>query len=322
MAFIKWETLKNPIFSRLDQNWCIKDACACFREGVFYLFFSAFYEDRGRIRCHVAGVTTRDWHTYSEPILLLDGQEAGWTGIASPNITETPSGYILTFNSWGDTHPNKRTNSLFYIQSADLVHWSAPLEVARNLTEGIRAIDIAVARVDDGWILAYKDRKGWRKLFCGLRDRTRIAWSSDLDGAFSFIGRGYGSFTLQDKTRSKRTHENFEFLRIDGIWYLLSTDYTPHRAFLYKMGGSGTGSPRKEWLSWVEGRELVVPREAFNTAHLSNAAFLADWREYDGFFYLLYAGNTENRSFARRGNNQLGLARSRDLVNWDAPKAA
>jgi hypothetical protein len=50
-----------------------------------------------------------------------------------------------------------------------------------------------------------------------------------------------------------------------------------------------------------------------------HAAFLTDAREQDEFFYLLYAGSTETRTFSGRGDARLGLARNRDLVTWDVP---
>jgi len=42
----------------------------------------------------------------------------------------------------------------------------------------------------------------------------------------------------------------------------------------------------------------------------------ARMRQYDGYYYLIYAGRTEGQAFARRGWNQLGLARSSDLMHW------
>jgi hypothetical protein len=59
--------------------------------------------------------------------------------------------------------------------------------------------------------------------------------------------------------------------------------------------------------------------ENFNTDNVANACFRADWREYDGHFYMIYCGRTEGKSHLGRGNNKLGLARSKELINWQAP---
>ena len=89
--------------------------------------------------------------------------------------------------------------------------------------------------------------------------------------------------------------------------------------FCVAMTMKGSGKKPEDWLEWHPPTVLKVPQEGFNTYHRSNAAFLADWREYDGYFYLLYAGTTEGKTHAGRGNNKLGLARSQDLKTWSAP---
>ncbi|HEV2500996.1 MAG TPA: hypothetical protein VGY31_15610, partial [Terriglobia bacterium] len=50
--FIDWASLRNPVLAY--PHWSIKDAAMAYRDGVFYIFFSAFYEDHGRVRSHVA----------------------------------------------------------------------------------------------------------------------------------------------------------------------------------------------------------------------------------------------------------------------------
>jgi hypothetical protein len=73
-SFVEWRQLRNPVLGYPD--WSVKDATVIHRDGVFYLFFSAFYEDRGRGRCHVAEVSTRDFKTYSAPLLNFAGDAA------------------------------------------------------------------------------------------------------------------------------------------------------------------------------------------------------------------------------------------------------
>ena len=312
--FLEWNLLRNPIYSH--KEWSVKDACVEYKDGTFFLFFSAFYRDRGKIRSHVVEISTKDWKTFSEPILTLDGREENWTGMASPNISKIDENYVLTFNSWGTRHPNKRTNNLFHVTSKDLINWSEMKQVARNLTEEIRAIDIAIAFENNMYYLMFKDRdfKRIKKI-----DRARIAVSNHLDDDFEYIENGFARFYLKDRQENKKTHENYQFLKIDGTWYLLSTDYMPHEPFIYHIGGSGSGENDMDWLTWENGYKLAIKQEKFNTYHLANAGFLADWRRHDGNFYFIYAGNTEVRSFARRGNNKLGLSRSTSLKDYHPP---
>ncbi len=308
--FIDWNTLENPIYTR--RFWSVKDACMGFRDDTFYLFFSAFYFDRWRTRSHVVGVKTKDWKHFSEPILFLDGKEGRWTGMCSPNITQIQDTYYLTFNSWGDKHKNGLKNSLFYLKSDDMEHWSDKTMVADNLLHGTRAIDIAVVYANDKFYLTWKDRTKERG------DWARIGKCDRLDDDVQFVGKdGHMKFYNQNGEEPDMIHENFEFIKIDGKWHLLSTDYSPHQPVLYEM--EGEGGKDEDWLTWVNGRTLNVPKEGFNTNHRANAAFLADWRGYDGYFYLLYAGRTHFLTHRGRGNNKLGLARSKDLVNWKVP---
>jgi hypothetical protein len=98
----------------------------------------------------------------------------------------------------------------------------------------------------------------------------------------------------------------------------LSSDYPPKtRGMLYSI--SGDGSKDEDWLEWIDGYELDIPKEDFNSDHVANAPFIADWREHDGYFYCIYAGRSENKSYLGRGDNKIALARSKDLVQWEVP---
>ena len=128
---IDWNNLENPVYQHED--WSTKDACMIYKDGMYYIFFSAFYHDRGRERSHVVGIKTSDFETFSEPLFIWDGQEDGWIGMASPNITKIDNTYYLTYNSWG----NKlfKPNQLFYATSTDLETWENNKPLATNLTK-------------------------------------------------------------------------------------------------------------------------------------------------------------------------------------------
>lgn len=298
-----WDKLKNPIYA--VPNWSVKDACMIEKDGVFYLFFSAFYFDRGQERSHVVGVKTTDFIDYSPPLFIWDGTKDDWIGLCSPDIIYADGKYVLTYNSWGDK--KDKPNQLFYAISNDLECWQAGLPLAANLTTGKRAIDAALAFYNGWWILMYKE---------GSPGKARIAASKQLDGGWEFIGEGFPTFHRLAE-HPAQVQENYQFLNIDGRWHLITTDYRPHQMFIYQMGSTGERLP--DWLVWVEGRPLEMPQEAFNTDHIANAGVVVDWRSKDGYFYCLYAGRTEGFSHARRGDNKLGIAASTNLVHWFAP---
>jgi hypothetical protein len=299
--FIDWQSLSNPVLSY--PKWSIKDAAMAYRDGTFYVFFSAFYPERGQVRSHVVEVSTRDFEHFSEPILNFDGEEEGWIGMCSPDLQRLGGKYVMTFNSWGDK-PGK-PNLLFYLTSEDLVHWSQRQTLARNLTQDKRVIDAALAEVDGGYYLIWKEgTQGHMK--------PRLAFAAALDQPFKFVGDGFPALMMADGNDDGLTHENYEFVHTQGKWYLLTTDYNPEGSYLYQL------DPGSGWLKWTQGYRLQTPKEKFNTDHRDNAAALYDWRQYDGYYYLIYGGRTEGKTFAGRGWNRLGLSRSKDLIHWSA----
>lgn len=313
--FIDWANLRNPVLSY--PNWSIKDTAMAYREGTFYVFFSAFYLERGQVRSHVVEVSTKDFAHFSDPIFNFDGEEDGWIGMCSPDVQQLYGKYVMTFNSWGDK-PGK-PNELFYMASDDLIHWSSRKTLGLNLTQigNQRVIDAALAQADGGYYLVYKEQTP------GIHSRPRMAFSASLDGPFHYVGDGIVSLLMPDGKDNGFFHENYEFLRANGQWYLLATDYLHNNQdhdkydvqapYLYAL------EPRSHWLTWVQGRTFDIPRETFNTESIDNAAALYDWRKYDGYYYLIYAGRNEGQTYAKRGWNQVALARSKDLVHWSIP---
>lgn len=236
---------------------------------------------------------TRDFLTFTEPLFIWSGADRGFWGFCSPNISQVGGTFVVTYNSWGDK--DGQPNQLFYATSRDLERWDAHHPLAANITRGRRAIDAALAWHNGMTFL------GWKE------DQTpQLAIAQSLDAAmWRRLGSPGGGW-----------FENAEFLSIDNVWYLLATG-EGHRPFLARL--SGNPERPDHWLQWGARMELDIPRESFNTRDLANAAFLADWRALDGYFYLVYAGNTEGDSHAGRGDNRLGLARSKDLQRWKVP---
>ncbi len=298
-----WSRLRNPMLEYPD--WSIKDYACAYQDGMFHLFFSAFYEDRGRVRSHVVQVTTPDFREFSEPLMNLDGREDGWIGMCSPDLARIGDVWHLCYNSWGDKEG--APNQLFYRSSCDLRSWSPERPLAANLTKGIRAIDAAVAPWQGRVVLFWKEVQ-----------TTRCAISDSMDGEFRLIGDGLPKMRMRDG-REVPWNENYQLLFIDGKWRLLvstKTDDSHMFPVLYTM--QGDGSREEDWLRWVDGHRIEVAVEEFNTRDRANAsAIVLPGRMADGFWYLLYAGNSEGQTFLKRGHNRLGISRSRDLVRWE-----
>lgn len=291
---IDWDRLSNPIYSYKD--WSVKDACMIYNEAdsSFYVFFSAFYFDNGQVRSHVVGVKSRDLITFSEPLFIWDGQSEGWIGMCSPNINKVGDRYILTYNSWGDK--KRKPNQLFYAESTDLNAWNKHLPLARNITKGVRAIDAAIIPHNGQYLLTWK------------RIQTAQVSVSDSLGANRWLNLGglnLGWF------------ENAQFIAIEGHLHMICTVVDKAQK-IYKM--KNQGGDIWNYTTWDFVAEIKVPEEAFNTNERMNAGFLFDNTAIDGYYYYIYAGRTENKSQLGRGDNKLGITRSKDLQTWSVPE--
>jgi hypothetical protein len=293
--FIPWDQLRNPVYSHED--WCVKDATMIQKDGVFYIFFSAFFEDVGQERSHVSAVKTQDFKTFSEPLFIWDGKKDGWIGMCSPNIVKSGNIYYLTYNTWGDK-PGK-VNQLLYAVSKDLETWDEihrPL--AANLTEGKRAIDAAVEFHGGKCYLVWKEVQ---------TPQIAVAAKIGADGWMRLGETNMGWF------------ENGQFIRVDGKWLLVCVE--KHRSEkttpIFEIVDNGDAD--EHWVKWKVKTRIPVPDEGFNSVWRVNSGFLVDWRALDGYFYHLYSGAIDDKSHAKRGNMKLALQRSKDLVTWEVP---
>ena len=298
-----WHKLKNPVHSVVGES--IKDFCCARLGDSFFIFYSAFYEEQGKLYCAVCEIQTEDFLCFSEPLLWL-GPMNEFKGYCSPDISRVGDTFYLTLNTWGDV--GGQPNQLWFTSSTDLANWDSLNPLAQNLTREERAIDAALGHYDDGWRLMWK----------GHGHQTTIAFAKDITDDFDYIDDGLVTFCHLDGSCTHVGHENYQFLTIDGTPHLLTTCFAAgHLPVLYRQGTA------TDWLSWYEVRTLHLPEEYFNTFDLANASTLYDWRAYDDHYYLLYAGTTECETFKGdakwgRGWNVLGLARSKDLIHWAA----
>jgi len=289
---LPWKILKNPVLAY--ENWAIKDPCMIFRDNEFYLFFSAFFDDHGEERSHLVSVRTKDFIYFSKPDFIWDGRKEGWSGLCSPNISLCQGKYYLTYNSWGEIHPNGKKNTLFYAVSKDLVNWEKDIPLGMEVIKDERAIDPAVTEFNGKWFLCFK----------GLESPI-VARAPSIDGPWQIVGTPDTGWLIGG-----------EFIMIDGCWYLAGTGrgLVP---ILSRM--KGTGDKPEDWISYHPPLRLSFPLEHFNTCIRTHCFFLSDNRNQTGKYYALYVGATENISHLGRGNCKLAIASSPDLVNWHVP---
>jgi hypothetical protein len=293
-----WAAVRNPILGYDDRS--IKDAYMVRHEGTWFFGYSEASDNPFRFRLGFA--STKDFRTFTR-METLDAPETG--GLASPTVVRAPDGrFVMTYNSH-TSDVGGALNKLYYRTSTDLRTWSPPtrIHVEGADADADRLIDAAIAFASSGAYLFFK------------REQTATvahSASGSIDGPWTILG-----------ALSPKALENFQPIRIDGQWFLLGTTIPLiHRPALHRLAGDEKDP--QSFRSWTLVRELEIAEQSWNTGpafgyERANAAFLADDRATDGFFYLLFAGSTDIESFNGRGHARLGLARSRDLITWELP---
>lgn len=296
-AVIAWDQLTNPIYAEAGM---VKDQSLRFIDGRWHLWFSTRTEGSGG---YATSSDLVDWTTHAP------GFE-----FASPDITRALDGRYVITQQIPDEATGPGVHKLAYraAETPEELVAVEPVRLAPGIYDEERLIDAALAHTDDGLFLLFK--RGARETLVQTPTLAHSP-SGSLDGPWELIGDPeLGLF------------ENYQFLPIDGTWHLLGTRIPFHEPTLYRLDGEAADP--QAWLTWTELGELEVPVEAWNnqpdgiaglTYDIANSAHLCDARELDGYYYLTYAGATELETNDGRGHQQIGVARSTDLVTWEVP---
>ncbi len=301
---LNWDKLKNPILSRQDRM--IKDQTIKFHDGWVYLFASQrFAEGEAAEAVFFRSRDLVDWEEWSDEDVEVFG---------SPEVVQTGDGFVMTFQAGSDPE-NDFMRRLYYSTSTDLYDWTPPIELAPGVHESASIIDGCVAPLYDGrLVLGYKHRS--IQLFFVTISENGLSgpWSEPL------IAWPGGELEWA---------ENYQFLKVDDEWRMVATskdptgracdnDYTcNHEPFIYRL--EGDDSDLEGWTKWTDKTLLQVPYEDWNTDMHANTGHLVDRRSCDGWFYLFYAGSNDHESFNGRGHGKIGIARSKNLQNWETP---
>jgi hypothetical protein len=310
--FIDWGSLRNPVLAAPDR--ALKDLAVVYSPATaeFYIFASVRFEadDPGFLIKERSFYRTKDFKTFTP---FVDGHVAGpGYGPGSPDVMLLRGVWHMVFQAESPAGGDARI--LRYSTSTNLRDWSAPQALAPELLDpDLRNIDGALAEEDGYFYL------GWKQVqtFHVTRSEGRTLDRRWLPALPASAG---GQFA-----------ENYQFLKIDGEWRMIATgrDVVPYRCrghleyivytcnhepFIYRM--DGTGGALDDWTRWIDKTHLSVPFEGWNTIMHANSGYLTDWRRYDGYFYLFYAGSDDGDRFDLRGHGKIGVARSRDLREW------
>ncbi len=289
---IDWLGLRNPVLA--SRHGAIKNQAVVYSGGWFW-FFPALQIAQGR-----ACLRTRDFKTYE---YYLPRQ----TVSGAPRLLQHEGRWHALYQLFAKTAERR----IFHASSEDLLEWTAPREAWPSFQPGTRHIDAALAWESGHYYAGFKSNQ---QLYVtrSCSEKLDLAWETPL------------------RAESEGWCEAFQFIRIDGRWRMLATARAPkgyetggnsytgsHEPFLYTMDGDG--SKLEDWSRWKDKTHVALPFADWNKVMHANSAFLCDWREHDGWFYLFFAGANDDTTNRGRGHGKIGMARSRNLMKWYLP---
>ena len=285
MPRVAWESISLPLVALPGAS--LKDPALVWHDGWFHLVCSAFDRDN-----HSRLLAWR-----SRDLAHWDGSRwslgTGSDGYCSPDIIRDRERFVMTFQSWDAKPPRGSGNQLFYALSDDAAEWDDPRPLAAGLTQGVCAIDAAVARQGDRWYLLYKEAQ-----------TPKLATAGHLDGPWCALPSPLSCWA-----------ENGQFLQIDGRWRLVATLRDHVQAIGAQHGDPNDPVSWSRWEPFTTIETPVVP--GFNRAKPANASSLWDGRQADGHWYRVFCVADEEPE--RNWGYQLGIARSVDLRTWHLP---
>ncbi|GEM_PF-2947149 len=241
-----------PLHIDVPEGVSLKDPALIRQDDVYWLYCSWFYEENySRVVCF----TSQDLKHWDGPHWSWGDKEEGY---CSPDVIRVDGQWIMTLQSWDAIHPRKSRNQLFYASSVDLSIWSEPQPLAKNLTQGVRAIDAAVACHDGRWYLTYKEAQS-----------PKMAVADSLDGPWAALPPPVDQWI-----------ENAQFIRHEGEWVLYAT-LLHHDQGIARM--KGDGSRPEDWQNWEPFQKIETEEiPGFNRGIRSNAGSLWDDRDHSG----------------------------------------
>ncbi len=289
---IDWIGLRNPVLA--SPYGAIKNQAVIYAEGWFWIF-PQLQIAQGKV-C----LRTRDFKTYG---YYLPKQTIGH----APRLLEHGGRWHALYQLFAKTAERR----IFHASSGDLREWTASIEAWPECQPGTRHIDAALAWESGHFYAGFKSVQQ----FYVTRSRSEVLGANWEDPI---------------KAESEGWCEAYQFIKIDGRWRMVATARAPkgfktggnsytgsHEPFLYTM--EGDGSRLEHWAHWKNKTHIALPFTDWNQVMHANTGYLCDWRRYDGWFYLFFAGANDDKTNQGRGHGKIGMARSRDLMKWYLP---
>jgi len=296
--------LKSPILFKGDSVTAFRNPAVLYFDNKFYLFFSFVeVENDGKVFRYTAWSASKDLRKWSAPVKITP-RDQKLNYCAPGNVIRVQDEWILSFQKYPrlGLHINQperygdSTSRIFISRSRDLDKWSEP-ELLK--VKGNNVSEENMGRMIDPYLVEDKDEKG--KYWCFYKQRgVSMSYSYDLKN-WVFFGSAESGENVCVLV------ENDEYIMFhspsNGIGILKSKDLRNWEKWgnLITLGQSG-------W-NWAKGR--------ITAGVVINLKDVAGIENYLMFFH--GSGPLKENEGDFDKNASIGLAWSKDLVNWDWP---
>ena len=296
--------IKSPILFKGDSFTAYRDPAVLFHDKTYYLFFTLVeIEEDGKVFSYTATSESRDLKKWSSPRKITPRDQT--LDYCSPgNVIRFKNEWILCLQTY--PRPGQFINQpvrygdatarIFIMRSSDLVNWSSP-ELLKVKGNDVKVEDMG--RMIDPYLIEDKDEKG--KYWCFYKQRgVSMSYSQDLVN-WTFFG-----FTESGENTCVLTENN---------------EYT-----MFHSPSNGIGIKKsndlKNWTSW--GTLITLGQDHWSWARgRITAGAVINLKDVKGIgnYVMFFHGSgplKENEGDFDR-NASLGIAWSKDLVNWSWP---
>ena len=266
-----------------------RDPTCCVHDGAYHLFFTVSEKDGGYMYNRIGMSTTRDFQSWTEPVLLTEKDYR--LNYCSPgNVIQRNDEFILCFNSYPIPFPFAQrsaadeTARLFTMRTKDFRTFSAPEllnpKTGMDSSDIGRMIDPYILEKDGGYCLFFK------------QNGVSLSTSDDF-AAWTYRGNTEGG-------------ENACVLPFEGEYLLI---HSPQNGIAFSKSGDllhwreiGVTTLGQDHWPWAEGR--------------ITAGFAMEAPEWMNHRYMLFFHGSRNVYPETHGNASLALVFTDDFRSF------
>lgn len=295
--------LKNPVLFKGDEQTAYRDPAVLYHNKLFYLFFTYVRTEQGKVYSYTAMSTSADLKKWSG-IKIITPRDQSLDFSSPGNVIKFGNEWILCLQTYPrpnylvEQMPKFGTGDarLYIMRSKDLKHWSTP-EIMK--VKGPETTFKAMGRMIDPYLLEDQKEKG--KYWCFYKQNgVSMSYTYDLK-----------KWTYFGKTESGENtcvlYENNEYILFhspkNGIAIKRSKDLIN-----WTDWGQLITLDQKDW-PWAQGR--------LTAGAVVNLKGNKNFGNYIMFYHGSGPLTEEKGDFDK--NASIGVAWSKDLINWSWP---